>query len=67
MTSMEMLLDALRYYEIHTVGTNGHTVLVDNNYEIEVESNGLYKLLQDKEVIGPFDDLDDLCLFILRK
>jgi hypothetical protein len=67
MTPMEMLLDALSYYEIDTVGVNGNTVLLHNNYEVEVESNGLYKLLQDKAVISPFDDLEELCLFVLRK
>ena len=66
MTAREMLIDALQYYEISVLNTLGDRIYVSNNYEIEVEANGLYKLIQDNQVIAPFDDLDDLCLFVLR-
>ena len=63
--SIETLLDCLRHYEIEVLATQGQTVRVAKGYEIEVEANGLYKLLSEGSVVAPFDDLDELCRFIL--
>jgi hypothetical protein len=32
---------------------------------VEVEPNGLYRLMSDGSVVAPFDDLDELSRFIL--
>jgi hypothetical protein len=65
MTAQEVLLDALRYYEIAVSSKNDNIIKVIKNYSIEVEQNGVYKLYDDDNVIAPFDDIDELCRFIL--
>ena len=65
MISQENLLEALKVYQIEILSVEGNHVKVQNNYEIEVESNGLYKLLDDGYIVAPFNDLNDLCRFIL--
>ena len=59
------LLEALQFYGIAVLTLNGKHVTVQNNFTIEAEANGIYKLTQDDYVIAPFDDLDELCRFIL--
>jgi hypothetical protein len=66
MNAREMLLDCLAYYGIPVVGSEGDLVLLPKGYAVEVESNGLYRLLSDGAVVAPFDDLDDLSTFILN-
>jgi hypothetical protein len=65
MTPQEMLLEALDFYTIEIISINGNRIKVQNNFEIEVESNGLYKLFDDGYVVAPFDDINELCRFIL--
>jgi hypothetical protein len=65
MTALEMLLEALKFYEIEVVSVNNNHVKIQNNYEIEVEANGIYKLLDDGYVVAPFADVNGLCRFIL--
>ncbi len=65
MTAQEVLLDALGYYKIAVSSIHNNTIKVIKNYSIEVEQNGVYKLYDDGNVIAPFDDLDELCRFIL--
>jgi len=65
MTSDEILLDALQYYNIPVLQVSSNMVMVIKNYSIEVEANGIYKLYDNGSVIAPFDDIDDLCRFIL--
>jgi len=62
----EILLDALRFYEIDVVSVNGTRVKVQNDYEIEVREIGAYKLFDDGNVVALFTDLDELCWFILN-
>lgn len=66
MPALEILLDALKFYEIEIVSVNGNHVKIQNNYEIEVEANGLYKLSDDGYIVAPFDDINELCRFITR-
>jgi hypothetical protein len=66
MSALEILLDALKFYKIEIVSIKGNHVKVQNNYEIEVEANGLYKLSDDGYIVAPFDDINDLCRFVLR-
>jgi len=65
MTALEILLGALQFYEIEVLSVNRNHVKVQNNYEIEVEANGVYKLLDDGYIVAPFNDVNDLCRFIL--
>ena len=65
MIAQENLLEALKVYQIEILSVEGNHVKVQNNFEIEVESNGLYKLLDDGYIVAPFNDLNDLCRFIL--
>ena len=62
----EILLDALRFYEIDVVSVNGTRVKVQNDYEIEIKEFGAYKLFDDGNVVALFNDLDELCWFILN-
>ena len=66
MSSLEILKEALKIYEIDIIGVEGNHVKLQNNYEVEVEKNNLYKLLNNENVIAPFNDLNELCRFILR-
>lgn len=65
MDAKEFLLGALNYYNIEVIQQNGNTVFIGRSYEIEIEANGLYKLKSDGQVIAPFDDVDELCRFVL--
>lgn len=56
---------ALVHYEIKVEDVTNWLVKLGNGYEIEVEANGLYKLMDQGQVVAPFDDLDELCRFIL--
>lgn len=64
LNALETLLDCLKFYDIPVQEVKGNFVTV-KGYEIELEANGLYKLFSDGSVIAPFDDLDELCRFIL--
>lgn len=66
MTATETLVDALAHYNIPILRNSGNKIEVVKGYAIEVEASGVYKLMQHGDVIAPFDDLDDLSVFILR-
>lgn len=65
MTARDILLGALQYYSIGILEEANNRIRIDRNYEIEVEANGLYKLMSEGQVIAPFDDVDELCRFVL--
>ncbi len=65
MTSLEILLEALKVYEIEVIAIEGNRVKLQNKYEVEVEKNKLYKLIDDGYIVAPFRDLNELCRFIL--
>jgi len=65
MTTLEMLLEALKVYEIEVIAIEGTRVTLQNNYEVEVEKNQLYKLMESGYIIAPFADLNELCRFII--
>jgi hypothetical protein len=65
MTAKEILIGALQYYTIEIFEINETTIKVAKGYEVEVEKNGVYKLMCDGQVIAPFNDVDELCRFIL--
>lgn len=65
MDAKTILLGALQYYNIEILQDAGRDITVGKGYTIEVEANGLYKLCSDGQVVAPFDDVDELCRFIL--
>jgi hypothetical protein len=65
MNAKEMLLDCLAYYGIPVTGSAGNVIELPKGYAVEVEPNGLYRLMSDGSVVAPFDDLDELSRFIL--
>ncbi len=60
----------LRYafgvYEITILREEGKMMYLEHNYSIEIENESLYKLLSDDSVIAPFDEVEELCIFIKK-
>jgi hypothetical protein len=67
MEALKTLTEALKFYGIEILSVNSNHVKVQDKYEIEVEANGLYKLLDDGYIVAPFNDINELCRFILNK
>ena len=66
MTSLEILLEALKVSEIEVIAIEGNRVKLQNNYEVEVEKNKMYKLIDDGYIVAPFGDLNELCRFVVN-
>ena len=64
MTARQIVLDALKFYEIEVISVSGNYIKVQNNFEIEVGTSRLYKLFNAGHVVAPFNDIDELCWFI---
>ena len=60
----EFLLFALNHFDLEVLDHKGKMVYLQQAYTIEVEGRQLYKLLQGKQVIAPFSDVEELCRFI---
>ncbi|MEP7321222.1 MAG: hypothetical protein ABI761_04860 [Saprospiraceae bacterium] len=65
MNPVEKLMEALKFYNIEVISINENKVKVPPNFEIEIEANGIFKLLDDGYIVGPFADERQLCRFIL--
>lgn len=63
-TPHEWLLLALSDFEIQILSDNGRFLEIEKDYTIEVEQNGVFKLLWKGKVVAPFLDLAELCQFI---
>jgi hypothetical protein len=63
-TPREWLLYALKAYNIAILSEKDNFVTVEKNYVIEIEHNGVFKLLSEGAVVAPFRDLEELCRFI---
>ena len=63
-TPREWLLFALQEYEIRIVADHGKLLEIEKDYVIEIEQNGVFKLLSGAAVVAPFVDLEELCQFI---
>lgn len=59
------LLEALEFYNIGIEDSSSFHIILERGFEIEVEKNGLYRLLSDGMVVAPFNDLNEICRFIL--
>lgn len=60
----EFLLFALNHFKIKVISHEGKMVYIDRNYAVEIEGKKLFKLLQDSQVIAPFNNVEELCNFI---
>jgi len=58
------LLAALAEHQIAVLSDDGTHIAVDKDYLIEIEANGIYKLLWKGRVRAPFDNLGELCQHI---
>lgn len=65
-TPGEWLLYALSVYKIALLDDRDPFYEVEKGYLIEIERNGVFKLLSEGTVVAPFRDLDELCLFIIN-
>lgn len=65
MNRTELLQAALQFYSIEIIKIENNHFTIGRGYEIEVERNGLYKLKSDGQIVAPFDDVDELCRFVL--
>jgi hypothetical protein len=65
MTGLQKLLDALKSNNIEIESVQDDRVRIKGTYEIEIEPNGMYKLLDDGYIVAPFNDAGKLCRFIL--
>ncbi|MCC6283404.1 MAG: hypothetical protein IT262_22555 [Saprospiraceae bacterium] len=63
-TPHEWLLLALSDFDIAVLSDNGRILEVEKEYSIEIEQNGVFKLLWKGKVVAPFQDLGELCQFI---
>jgi hypothetical protein len=63
-TPREWLLFALQDFGIAVLADRGEVLEVEKDYTIEVEQNGVFKLLWKGKVVAPFQDLAEMCHFI---
>lgn len=61
----EFLLFGLNHFNINVVRIENNLITLEKDYEIEIESNGLYRLSQNEEVIAPFSGVEELCSFLV--
>ncbi len=58
----------LRYafdvYEITILKEEGKFLYLEKEYSVEIERENLFKLISAGEVIAPFDEVEELCVFI---
>lgn len=64
MDTKESLIQALNRYHIQILNDRGKILDLENDYEVEIEANGIFKLRSEGLVVAPFADLDELCQFI---
>ena len=64
MNRKEQLLHKLAQYGILILDDHGKYIELENDYEVEIEANGIFKLRSEGLVIAPFADLDEMCQFI---
>jgi hypothetical protein len=64
MTPKELLINALQSHSIQVLADRGKFLDLEKDYTVEVEANGIYKLLWLGKVVAPFGDLEELCEFV---
>lgn len=63
-TPKEQLLQAFQEHGIVVLVDNGTFLELKNDYSVEVEANGIYKLRSEGLVVAPFASVEELCRFI---
>lgn len=63
-TSKEQLLQAFQEQGIVVLTDNGKFLELENDYSVEIEANGIYKLRSEGLVVAPFASVEELCQFI---
>ncbi len=63
-TSKEQLLQAFQEQGIVILVDNGKFLELENEYSVEIEANGIYKLRSEGLVVAPFASVEELCQFI---
>ena len=58
------LLFALNHFKIKVTSEEGKMVYIEKDYAIEIEGTKRFKLLHQKQVVAPFNDVEELCNFI---
>ncbi len=64
MTPKKLLINALQQHGIRMLADRGKFLVLEKDYTVEVEANGIYKLLWLVKVVAPFGDLEELCEFV---
>jgi hypothetical protein len=64
MTPKELLTNALQRHNIQVLADRDKFLDLEKDYTVEVEANGIYKLLWLGKVVAPFGDLEELCEFV---
>jgi len=64
LSGRELLLNVLQNMEISIIRENGNCIWTDGGFSIEIEGPYLYKLLHEDDVIAPYQDVMDMCVFI---
>ena len=62
--SKEQLLQAFQEQGIIILADNGKFLELENEYSVEIEANGIYKLRSEGLVVAPFASVEELCQFI---
>ncbi len=63
-TSKEQLLQAFQEQGIVVLTDNEKFLELENDYSVEIEANGIYKLRSEGLVVAPFASVEELCQFI---
>ena len=63
-TSKQQLLQAFQEQSIVILTDNGKFLELENDYSVEIEANGIYKLRSEGLVVAPFASVEELCQFI---
>lgn len=58
------LLFALQHFDLPVRQQTEKVIHLKGGYAIEIEGPKLFKLLQDDQVVAPFDDVEEMCRFI---
>ena len=61
---IQKIEQSLAHHDIRIESVQGTWISIRNGYQIEIEHEQLFKLLQDRQVIAPFDDLAEMSAFL---
>lgn len=60
----DYLLFALNHFQLPVLSVEGKHIRLEKEYAIEIENESLFKLTHKGAVVGPFDDVEELCQFV---